>query len=124
MNLHPTILAHAAFLVMPRCRKELESAVGLIEEKFSVLKERQNTEPAVAISSGATLTFGSRSRLFRRIPILIDVGILDIWVMLDVSVDRGFAVGKRAGARRSPDHRPATLNAFRKTAAVPPSTLL
>jgi len=39
MNLHTTILVHAAFLEMPRSRKKLMSAVGLIEERFSVLKK-------------------------------------------------------------------------------------
>jgi len=43
--------------------------------------------------------------------------------MKDVIVDRCFAVGKRVGARRSPDHRAGNLNAFRKIAAVPPRTL-
>ena len=62
MNLHPTIVAHAAFLERPRSRKELYNAVGLIEEKFSVLKERQRTEPGVAIPSGSELRNREQSR--------------------------------------------------------------
>jgi len=46
MNLHPAILAHVAFLERPRSRKELMNAIGLIEEKFSVLKEREKVQPA------------------------------------------------------------------------------
>ena len=52
MNLLPTILAHAAFLERPRSRRVLNSAFGLIENKFSILKERHKTQPTVAISSG------------------------------------------------------------------------
>lgn len=52
MNLHPTILVHAAFLERPFSLRELLSAVGLIEEKVSVLKERQKIQPARATLSG------------------------------------------------------------------------
>lgn len=41
MNLHPQILSQAAFLERPRSRQDLYRLVGLIEEKFSVLKERE-----------------------------------------------------------------------------------
>ena len=41
MNLHPSVLAHSAFLHRPRSRKELNNVVGLIEEKIAVNKERQ-----------------------------------------------------------------------------------
>ena len=41
MNLHPDILNQAAFLDKPRSRKELGRVVGLIEEKFSILSERE-----------------------------------------------------------------------------------
>jgi len=54
MNLHPTVSAHTTFLERPRSRKELMNAVGLIEEKFSVLRERQKTQPTVATSSGSS----------------------------------------------------------------------
>jgi hypothetical protein len=43
MNLHPSILAHTAFLDRPRSRKELYGAVAMIEEKVAALKERQRT---------------------------------------------------------------------------------
>jgi len=52
MNFHPTILAQAAFLERPRSRKKLYRAVGLTEEKFSFMKERQQIQPAVSASSG------------------------------------------------------------------------
>jgi len=96
MNLHPTILAHAAFLERPRFRKELNSAVSLIEDKFSALKERQKTPPAKTISSGATLVIDSRPGMSRRIPVFIGVGIVDIWVILDVIVVRRFP-GRETG---------------------------
>jgi hypothetical protein len=54
MNLHPTVLAHAAFLERPRSRKYLINAVGLIEEKFSVLMERKRAQSTVAMSSGSS----------------------------------------------------------------------
>jgi len=38
MNLHSAIFAHAAFLERLRFRKEMMSAIGLIEKKNSVLK--------------------------------------------------------------------------------------
>jgi len=41
INLHPTILTHATLLERPRSRKELISVMGLIQEKISVLKERE-----------------------------------------------------------------------------------
>jgi len=59
MNFHPSILAHAAFLVKPRSLKEMYHIVGLIEEKFRVLKERQRMEwPSQLSSSGSV---GSRN---------------------------------------------------------------
>jgi len=45
MNLHPTILTHATFLERTRSRKELISDISLIQEKFSVLKERKPSQP-------------------------------------------------------------------------------
>jgi hypothetical protein len=39
MNFHPDILSQAAFLDRPRSHKQLHQVIGLIEEKFSVLKE-------------------------------------------------------------------------------------
>jgi hypothetical protein len=50
-NLHPSILAKAAFLERPHSRAQLYSAVGLIEEKFSVLRERQRTQSVPNTSS-------------------------------------------------------------------------
>ena len=50
LNLHPAVLAHAAFLEKPRSRRQLASAVGMTEEKLSVLRERQKAQP-VAVSS-------------------------------------------------------------------------
>jgi len=41
MNIHPTILTHATFLERPRSRKELISVIGLIQEKLSLLEERE-----------------------------------------------------------------------------------
>jgi hypothetical protein len=58
MNLHPSILAEAAFLKWPHSRAQLYSAVGLIEEKFSMLKERQRIQSVPNTSRGG----GSRGR--------------------------------------------------------------
>ena len=62
MNLHPTVLAHAAFLDRPRSRKDLINAVGLIEESFSVLRERKRTQSNVAMSSGTSVRSLEASR--------------------------------------------------------------
>jgi len=62
MNLHPSILAQAAFLERPRSREELYNAVGLIEEKGSVLKERQRTQSAYVSPSGSGLLNHEPSR--------------------------------------------------------------
>ena len=51
MNLHSTVLAHAAFLERPRSRKDLINAVSLIEKRFSVLRERKRAQYTVAMSS-------------------------------------------------------------------------
>jgi hypothetical protein len=45
MNLHPQVLSQSAFLEKPRSRKDLYRFVGLIEKKFSVLKERARLGP-------------------------------------------------------------------------------
>jgi hypothetical protein len=44
MNLHPDILKEAAFLDKPCSREELIRVVNLIEERFSVARERQKLE--------------------------------------------------------------------------------
>jgi len=53
MNLHPSMLAHSAFLHRPHSRKELYNVVGLIEEKMAVNKERQR-------DSSAQVTMGDK----------------------------------------------------------------
>jgi hypothetical protein len=62
MNLHPSVLAQAAFLDRPHSRDQLYSAVGLMEEKFSVLRERQRVQSVSSASSGS----GSRGREMSR----------------------------------------------------------
>jgi hypothetical protein len=52
MNLHPQVLSQAAFLEKPRSHKDLYRLVGLIEEKFSVLKERSRQGPGVNRDGG------------------------------------------------------------------------
>jgi len=44
MNFHPDILKQAVFLDKPRSRKELTRVIGLIEERFSILGDRQGSE--------------------------------------------------------------------------------
>jgi hypothetical protein len=44
MNIHPSVLAHAAFMERPKSRAELMRAVALIEERTAVAKERQRGE--------------------------------------------------------------------------------
>jgi hypothetical protein len=45
MNLHPSILAHSAFLERPHSRDQLYKVIDLIEEKISVAKARNNPSP-------------------------------------------------------------------------------
>jgi len=45
MNLDHAILIHAAFLDRPRCIKELNRVVGLIEERISIYRERLRAVP-------------------------------------------------------------------------------
>jgi len=68
MNLHPQVLSQAAFLEKPRSRKELYRLVGLIEEKFSVLKERSRLGPEVTRGGGNGSDCGGRPRDDRRDP--------------------------------------------------------
>ena len=44
MNLHPDILVQAAFLPRPGLYRELRDMVGLIEERMTVLAERQRSD--------------------------------------------------------------------------------
>jgi len=75
MHLHPAILAHAAFLERPRSRKELMNAIGLIEEKVSVLKERKFSQPALP-RGRTTRVAGDRPGTSRRLRAPVDVGIV------------------------------------------------
>ena len=86
MNLHPSILAQAAFLERPHSRGELYNAVGLIEEKFSVLKERQRTQPVPTTSSGSGSRGREPSQNDRATPAPTDVGIVAVSVILDAIV--------------------------------------
>ena len=46
INVHPDVLARAAFVDRPRCLTDLFRAIDLIDEKISVSKERQAVQPA------------------------------------------------------------------------------
>jgi len=76
MNLHPAILAHAAFLERPHSRKELMNAIGLIEEKVSVLKERKSSQPVLP-RGRTTHVAGDRPGMSRRLRASVDVGIVE-----------------------------------------------
>jgi hypothetical protein len=54
MNLHPSVLAHTAFLDRRHTRKLLISAVGLIEETFSIIRERRKIQPELGPLSEIT----------------------------------------------------------------------
>jgi len=62
MNLHPQVLSQAAFLEKPRSRKDLYRLAGLIEEKFSVLKERGRLGPEVTRGAPNSSGGGGRPR--------------------------------------------------------------
>jgi len=62
MNLHPSVLAHAAFLERPRSRRELLRVVGLVEERAAVARERQRVEPTAPVVSGRDLSTRNVSR--------------------------------------------------------------
>jgi len=50
MNLHPDILAHAAFVDRPHSRKELYDRIGIVEEKMAVVRERQRNESSQPVA--------------------------------------------------------------------------
>ena len=52
MNLHPSVLAHAAFLDRPHTKRQLLDAIAMVEEKLFVLKERSRTQPQMKESGG------------------------------------------------------------------------
>jgi len=126
MNLHPAILVHAAFLERPRSRKELMNAIGLIEERVLVLKEREKVQPASTTqrendprSRRPSQNVPSASRTSR------------CWNCGSTGHFRrdchrgGPPVGKRAAARWSVGPRAtATVNALRRVTALPPSTFI
>jgi hypothetical protein len=47
MNFHPDVSSQAAVLDWPRSLSDLRLVAGLVEEKFSVLRERQSLDPGV-----------------------------------------------------------------------------
>jgi hypothetical protein len=44
MNFHPNILAHAAFIDRPSTLREMYQAIGSVEEKLSMVQERQRLQ--------------------------------------------------------------------------------
>jgi len=124
MNLHLTILAQAAFLEKPRSRKELYNAVGLTE-KFSILKERQRTQPGVSTPSGGE---SHRPETSRNVPARSHTP--KCWNCGRPGYTRRHCrwkatpSGNGQAPRRSPDSRARILSAFRKIAAVTPGNLL
>jgi len=125
MNLHPTGLVHYAFLERPRTRKELINAVGLIEEKFSVLREREKTHHTTPTSNGnsprgreSPRRAPPRSRPYR------------CWKcgqtvhMRRDCRQRHSRSGNGQVPRRSVAPRAGTVGALRKVAATPPAPLL
>jgi len=125
MNLHPTVLAHSAFLERPRTRKELINAVGLIEEKFSVLREREKTHPTTPTSTG-------NSPHGREPPRRAPPGSRSYrcWNcgqtghMRRDCRQRPSRSGNGQVPRRSVAPRAGTASALRKVAATPPASLL
>jgi hypothetical protein len=55
MNLHPSVLAHAAFLDRPHSQQDVGSVIGLIEERISLVKGREASH-ANSASSGRKVT--------------------------------------------------------------------
>jgi hypothetical protein len=54
MNLHPSVLRHAALLGHPSSREELFNVIGLIEERMSVCKGRVSEPPSRDPTRGRT----------------------------------------------------------------------
>jgi hypothetical protein len=97
--------------------------VGLIEEKFSVVRERKRAQTIVAISSGSSARSLEASRNVPR-----DRKPSSCWNCGragHVSRDcrRQLPVRKRAGARRSVGPRASNFGAIRKVVATTSATL-
>jgi hypothetical protein len=130
MNFHPSILEHAVFVDKPRTVKELYRAIGVLEEKSAVAKERRRIEfesrslkprgakvsDSPRASSGRTATpataqyrcwdCGSFGHIRRNCP------------------RRSQPSGKRAVARGSVDSRAGVLGGLERTAVKPENGLL
>jgi len=124
MNLHPTFLAHAAFLERPRSRKDLIYAVGLIEERFSVLTERKRAQSTVAMSSGSSFRSQESSRNVPR-----DRNFRRCWNCGRAGHLRRDCrrqsppSGNGQSPRRSIGPRAVAVGAIRKVVVTPPATL-
>ena len=75
MNLHHNVLAHAAFLDLPRSPNELINAVELIEETFSVLMERKRPNLVLPCPVGVVLVVCKHHIMSPLIGTPADVGI-------------------------------------------------
>ena len=125
MNLHPSILAQAAFSERPRSRRQLTNATGLIEGKLSVLKERQENQPVTPNFSRSNPRGREPSRNARTGPRSVKCWSCGHFghVRRDCR-QKAPQPGKWAKARRAPGPRAGSLNALRKIAATLPSPLL
>ena len=125
MNLHPTVLAHSAFLERPRTRKELINAVGLIEGKFSVLSEREKTHPTAPTSNGNSPR--GREPPWRAPPGSRPCRCWKCGQTGHMRCDcrqRPSRSGIGQVPQRSVAPRAGTVSALRKVAATPPAPLL
>ena len=89
MNLHPSVLAHAAFLDRPHTKRQLLDAIAMVEEKLFVLKERSRSQPQMKESGGGASRNIEPTRKVPVRPGRLDVGIAGVLAIL-----RGSAAGK------------------------------
>jgi len=109
---------------MPRSRKELYSAVGLIE-KFSLTKERQGIQPQDSTSSGERIPdFEKRPVISGDVLSSQNVGIVVVLCIQRANATRRQPRRKTGSRTKVANLRTRDLSGFRKIAATPPGTLL
>jgi hypothetical protein len=125
MNFHPDVLNQAAVLDRPRSLGDLRRVAGLVEEKFSVLKERRRLDPGVVKGTDRGAEYrGTARNIWRRAqaPTVASTGYWGCGEAGHFRMNcpqKKYAVGKRAASRRSGGPRAKFLSSVQKIGVYP-----